>query len=221
MTDTTPMHRREEVMTAHQQVMAHLVGAHERVMLAWMGFDQATKPLAPSPAARPAPLSEPRGLAPPAAEPSAAPPPAPSPPTAKVPGAPYVPPAVVAPHVTDNGTPGRDELTRVLIDTISERTGYPADVVGLDTDLQADLGIDSIKKVEILGTFQRHFGLRNGVAPSAMQELAAVKTPRAAVDVVAELLLGSVAQSERPPGNAADLLVGGPARFLPVAGEGL
>ena len=42
----------------------------------------------------------------------------------------------------------------MLLDLVSERTGYPTDMLGLDQDLEADLGIDSIKRVEILGAFQ-------------------------------------------------------------------
>ncbi len=41
---------------------------------------------------------------------------------------------------------------------MSERTGYPAEMLGLDADLEGDLGIDSIKRVEIAGTFTQ--GLR-------------------------------------------------------------
>ncbi len=38
---------------------------------------------------------------------------------------------------------------------VSERTGYPPEMLGLDLGLEADLGIDSIKRVEILGALQR------------------------------------------------------------------
>ena len=41
---------------------------------------------------------------------------------------------------------------------MSERTGYPADMLGLDADLEGDLGIDSIKRVEIAGTFTQGLG---------------------------------------------------------------
>ncbi|RMD67732.1 MAG: hypothetical protein D6819_10925, partial [Gammaproteobacteria bacterium] len=37
----------------------------------------------------------------------------------------------------------------------SERTGYPVEMLGLDQHIEADLGIDSIKRVEILGAFQK------------------------------------------------------------------
>ncbi len=41
-----------------------------------------------------------------------------------------------------------------LIEKVSARTGYPEDMLGLDLDLEADLGIDSIKRAEILGDLQ-------------------------------------------------------------------
>ena len=47
-------------------------------------------------------------------------------------------------------------LTANLLALVSERTGYPTEVLGLEQDMEADLGIDSIKRVEILGAFQNH-----------------------------------------------------------------
>ena len=41
-----------------------------------------------------------------------------------------------------------------LLAIVRERTGYPAEMLGLDLDLEADLGIDSIKRVEILGSLR-------------------------------------------------------------------
>jgi acyl transferase domain-containing protein/NADP-dependent 3-hydroxy acid dehydrogenase YdfG len=45
------------------------------------------------------------------------------------------------------------ELVSRLLKIVSERTGYPQDMLNLDHDLEADLGIDSIKRTEILGSF--------------------------------------------------------------------
>src|SRR5262249_19221555 len=42
----------------------------------------------------------------------------------------------------------------VLIEVVAEKTGYPADALALDLQLDADLGIDSIKRVEILSALQ-------------------------------------------------------------------
>src|SRR5262249_3959835 len=38
-----------------------------------------------------------------------------------------------------------------------EQTGYPPEVVELDADLEADLGIDSIKKAQMFGELQEYF----------------------------------------------------------------
>ena len=59
----------------------------------------------------------------------------------------------------------REDLTKILLDLVSERTGYPAEMLGLDQDLEADLGIDSIKRVEIVGAFQ------NQLPPILVQKL--------------------------------------------------
>jgi NAD(P)-dependent dehydrogenase (short-subunit alcohol dehydrogenase family)/acyl carrier protein len=44
-----------------------------------------------------------------------------------------------------------------LIDFVVEMTGYPTDMFDLDTDLEADLGIDSIKKAQLFGEIGEHF----------------------------------------------------------------
>ncbi|WP_456473651.1 SDR family NAD(P)-dependent oxidoreductase [Desulfolithobacter sp.] len=45
----------------------------------------------------------------------------------------------------------RDKLTAALLEIVEEKTGYPQDMIGLEQNLEADLGIDSIKRVEIVG----------------------------------------------------------------------
>ncbi len=54
-------------------------------------------------------------------------------------------------------TAALDELKQFLISFIVDQTGYPADVVSLDADLEADLGIDSIKKAQLFGELGEHF----------------------------------------------------------------
>ncbi len=51
-------------------------------------------------------------------------------------------------------TPTADAAAR-LLDIVSEKTGYPAAMLSLDMALEADLGIDSIKRVEILAAMQK------------------------------------------------------------------
>ncbi len=47
--------------------------------------------------------------------------------------------------------PTRDALVNTLLGIVEEKTGYPRDMVGLDQNLEADLGIDSIKRIEVVG----------------------------------------------------------------------
>ncbi|WP_206791716.1 type I polyketide synthase [Amycolatopsis sp. MtRt-6] len=51
------------------------------------------------------------------------------------------------------------DVMRTVIDVVSERTGYPADMIAGDLDLEADLSIDSIKRTEIAGTLLARLGL--------------------------------------------------------------
>src|SRR5262249_16746966 len=45
-------------------------------------------------------------------------------------------------------------IEQALLEQVSRRTGYPMEMLGLDLDVEGDLGIDSIKRVEILGDLQ-------------------------------------------------------------------
>jgi acyl transferase domain-containing protein len=64
---------------------------------------------------------------------------------------------------SDTGCAGSPEqLEQFLIGFVVEQTGYPPEVVELDADLEADLGIDSIKKAQILGELREHVGAPGG-----------------------------------------------------------
>ncbi|HVS40220.1 MAG TPA: beta-ketoacyl synthase N-terminal-like domain-containing protein, partial [Gemmataceae bacterium] len=62
--------------------------------------------------------------------------------------APPIPPKP-APAVTD-----KDRVQKALVEVVAEKTGYPPEMLDLDMALDADLGIDSIKRVEILSALQ-------------------------------------------------------------------
>ena len=49
------------------------------------------------------------------------------------------------------GAIGREQLTDMLLAIVEDKTGYPRDMVGLDQALESDLGIDSIKRIEVVG----------------------------------------------------------------------
>ncbi|CAN1208836.1 6-deoxyerythronolide-B synthase [Tumidithrix helvetica PCC 7403] len=69
-----------------------------------------------------------------------------------------VAPTSVTPSIETSVKPtafDRTALIQTLVNLVSDRTGYPSEMLGLDQDLEADLGIDSIKRVEILGALQK------------------------------------------------------------------
>ena len=80
-------------------------------------------------------------------------------------------------------TPG--EIEAKLLDVVSERTGYPTDMLELDADLEGDLGIDSIKRVEIAGSFTADAG-RGRRAGIDMEQLTGSRTLREVVEVLEE-----------------------------------
>ena len=47
-----------------------------------------------------------------------------------------------------------DHIQNVMMEVVADKTGYPPEMLELAMDLEADLGIDSIKRVEILGAVQ-------------------------------------------------------------------
>jgi acyl carrier protein len=53
--------------------------------------------------------------------------------------------------------PQYQDLGQTLLNITSEKTGYPVEMLELDMDMEADLGIDSIKRVEILGAMQEAY----------------------------------------------------------------
>jgi len=55
---------------------------------------------------------------------------------------------------------GRADLESFLIGFVVEQTGYPVEMVELDVDLEADLGIDSIKKAQLFGEMAEQFGIQ-------------------------------------------------------------
>ncbi len=64
-----------------------------------------------------------------------------------------------------------EQVTQAFLQTVSEKTGYPVEMLELDMDMEADLGIDSIKRVEILGAIQTQFQNLPKIEPETLAEL--------------------------------------------------
>ena len=62
-------------------------------------------------------------------------------------------PSATAPVQASNGLDAK-VVQQTMLEVVAEKTGYPTEMLDLEMDMEADLGIDSIKRVEILGTVQ-------------------------------------------------------------------
>jgi len=93
--------------------------------------------------------------------------------------------ASVLPQLTDLT---KDQLTQIILDLVAEKTGYPPEMMGLDMDLEADLSIDSIKRLEIIGALEEKVALPTDsevdadAADAVLETLATIKTLRMMVD---------------------------------------
>lgn len=76
------------------------------------------------------------------------------------------------------------DLKDFLIGFIVEQTGYPPEMVDLDSDLEAELGIDSIKKAQMLGEVRERFPI---TPPSGGVSLDDFLTLRSILDFLAKL----------------------------------
>lgn len=59
----------------------------------------------------------------------------------------------------------------ILLAVVAEKTGYPADMLSLEMELEGDLGIDSIKQVEILSAVREQFPDLPEIDPGQLAEL--------------------------------------------------
>ncbi|MEU4319381.1 SDR family NAD(P)-dependent oxidoreductase [Nocardia fluminea] len=121
-----------------------------------------------------------------------------------------------------------DAVWSVLSQVVSEKTGYPPEMLALSLDLEADLGVDSIKRVQIMGAVGERI---DGVPAVGPEQVAELRTLSDIVDFVA----GSVATNAAPvvgsgseaaptgdrvqPGSSRDGIEDDPVllRIVPVA----
>lgn len=105
-------------------------------------------------------------------------------------------PAAPPPDESPASGLGAAELTSMLLQQVSDRTGYPTEMLGLEQDIEAELGIDSIKRVEVLGALQERLPVAmTAKLKQQMETLTRVKTLNG---IVASLVDGA-----RPGANGA------------------
>lgn len=82
-----------------------------------------------------------------------------------------------------------ETIKNTLIEVVSEKTGYPREMLGMDLDLEADLSIDSIKRIEIIGVLKSKFSTIQNISGNdndAIENLASLKTLKSLVDWITE-----------------------------------
>ncbi|MCC5637080.1 acyltransferase domain-containing protein [Nostoc sp. CHAB 5844] len=87
------------------------------------------------------------------------------------------------------------DIAQTLLNITSDKTGYPVEMLELEMDMEADLGIDSIKRVEILGAMQETYP--NLPKPN-VEDLGDLRTIGQIVDYLQRLVAG---EKKKPQSN--------------------
>ena len=135
---------RESIVKEYLQSMRQLVESQKQVMLQYLGSEAQTVRVVEAAPAQPTLKAVP--VTP--AETKAA--------------------AVVAP------APEVHDIKLTVLQVVSQKTGYPSEMLDLDQDMEADLSIDSIKRFEIIADL----GERLGQGRGQLEKLASMKTLR-------------------------------------------
>jgi malonyl CoA-acyl carrier protein transacylase/NAD(P)-dependent dehydrogenase (short-subunit alcohol dehydrogenase family) len=123
----------------------------------------------------------------------------------------------------DDAAPPQDvDLETTLLAIVSERTGYPLEMLDMDLDMEADLGIDSIKRIEILGALNEAAGLAGADEDrrdELVEQLATIKTLRGILEWLEENNTDqdtAASESSKPDDNkeVAPAAARRPNRFL-------
>ncbi|MFK5926025.1 MAG: SDR family NAD(P)-dependent oxidoreductase [Desulfuromusa sp.] len=94
------------------------------------------------------------------------------------------PVATLASEPPQMGQVDRQQVSTVLLDVIAEKTGYPVEMLELEMALDTDLGIDSIKRVEILSALQERLPGAPAIKP---EHLGSLQTVGQIVDFLASI----------------------------------
>jgi NAD(P)-dependent dehydrogenase (short-subunit alcohol dehydrogenase family)/acyl carrier protein len=97
--------------------------------------------------------------------------------------------------------PGAGSVRAVLLEVVAEKTGYPVEMLEPGMALDADLGIDSIKRVEILSALQERMPDAPAVKP---EHLGTIRTLEDIVTFLSEPAEPSASPEIRPELRASD-----------------
>lgn len=119
---------------------------------------------------------------------------APAPAMAAAP-APVATPVVAPAPAAAKPAPGID-LKAALLNVVADKTGYPQDMLDLSMALESDLGIDSIKRVEIFSALQEQIP---GLPEADTQQLAQLQTLGSILAFYGADTAASAAVTSAPP----------------------
>jgi NAD(P)-dependent dehydrogenase (short-subunit alcohol dehydrogenase family)/acyl carrier protein len=89
----------------------------------------------------------------------------------------------------------------LVLEIVAEKTGYPKDMLDLGQEMEAGLGIDSIKQVEILSALQERFPGLPEITPA---DLVNLKTLRDVVNRLSQTAAPSLAHASQPGARAVE-----------------
>jgi acyl transferase domain-containing protein len=133
------------------------------------------------------------------------------------PVAPVVAQAAASAVAASNNGVDQAALNEAMLRIVADKTGYPVDMLELSMDMEADLGIDSIKRVEILGAMRDEFPDLPQFSP---EELGELRTLQQIVDYMQERSGGVAAPSQPAPQPVVAAAVVQPITPSPTAPQG-
>ncbi len=68
-------------------------------------------------------------------------------------------PAAATEHRAELSVPAVDGVEQQVIAVVAEKTDYPPDMLDLDLDLEADLGVDTVKQAEVFAEIRETYGI--------------------------------------------------------------
>ncbi|MDH6216862.1 type I polyketide synthase [Streptomyces pseudovenezuelae] len=96
-----------------------------------------------------------------------------------------------------------------LLGAVAEKTGYPVEMLEPGMDVEADLGIDSIKRVQILGALQESYPVSEDVDPEVLAELRTL-------DDIAGFLASTVSTDSTPTPTSSPAPASAPTTPLTI-----
>lgn len=121
-------------------------------------------------------------------------------------------PARVASATQTVSTPAQDgkseklpqdkKLSELFLNVVADKTGYPRDILQLDMDMESSLGIDSIKRVEILSEMQQQLPHIGELDTSELSELNTLGQVLQSIETAAGELSTDSGESNKTPAQA-------------------